>query len=172
MAGKPWCTIQVSGLSVKIDKEDLKRVQNHSWRAIKSSTGRYKVITSIRTKAGSRNVTLGKFLMDPPRGKQVYPRRFQEGLDYRKGNLVVCTMQERQRLLPKRRVETTSKYRGVSFQQASRKWRAGIEVEGRAINLGEYKTETDAALAYNKAALKYFGKIAYQNSIGRKKIER
>jgi len=81
-------------------------------------------------------------------------------------------MQERQRLLPKRRVETTSKYRGVSYQQASRKWRAGIEVEGRAINLGEYKTETDAALAYNKAALKYFGKIAYQNSIGRKKIER
>ncbi len=172
MAGKPWCTVHISGKPVKIDKEDLARVEEHSWRAIKSVTGRYKVITSIRTKEGSRNVTLGKFLMKPPKGKQVYPRRFVEGLDYRKENLVVCTMSERQRLLPKRRVETSSQYRGVSYQKASKKWRAGIEVDGRAINLGEFASETSAAMAYNKAALKYFGKIAYQNSVSRKKSNR
>ena len=108
--------------------------------------------------------------MKPPKGKQVYPSRFNEGLDYRKQNLIVCSLQERQRLLPKNRVSATSSFRGVSFMQKQKKWRAAIEVKGKTINLGSFKTETAAAEAYNKAAQKYFGKMSYQNSITRKKI--
>ncbi|MGE3756931.1 MAG: AP2 domain-containing protein [Pseudobdellovibrionaceae bacterium] len=164
-----WCYITVHpDLKVKIDKEDLERVGQHKWRVTKGTTGRMRVVTSIRTPKGSRQMTLGKFLMNPPKGKQVYPRRFNEGLDYRKGNLVVCTLQERQRLLPKKRSQTTSSFRGVSFSQGEKKWRAGIEVEGRSINLGSYKTEAEAALAYNEAARKYFGDVAYQNNVGKK----
>ncbi len=106
--------------------------------------------------------------MNPEKGKQVYCRRFNEGLDYRRENLVVCTMQERQRLLPKRKVQTSSQYRGVSFQKASKLWRAGIEVDGKNVNLGEFQSEDEAALAYNKAAKKFFGSIAYQNNVTRK----
>ncbi len=101
--------------------------------------------------------------MNPPKGKQVYPRRFNEGLDYRRSNLIVCTVGERQRLLPKRRAEASSKFRGVSYQSSSNRWRAGIQVEGRTINLGEFKTEVEAAEAYNEASRKYFGEHAYQN---------
>ncbi len=95
-------------------------------------------------------------------------RRFLEGLDYRKENLVVCTVQERQRLLPKRRSKTSSKYRGVSYSKADKRWKAGIEIDGHGINLGHYKQEEDAALAYNQAAKKYFGDMAYQNQIKKK----
>jgi hypothetical protein len=116
---------------------------------------------------------MGKLLMKPGKGRQVYPRRFNEELDYRKENLIVCTLKERQRLLPKNRKAATSKFRGVSFSKLDKKWRAGIEVNGRSINLGLYKSETQAALAYNKAALEYFGERAYQNPINRiKKIRR
>ena len=38
--------------------------------------------------------------MNPPKGKLAYPRRFNDGFDYRKNNLIICTMQERQQLLP------------------------------------------------------------------------
>lgn len=169
---KRWCSIQISGKSVKVDREDLDRIEKHSWRVTIGTTGRPRVVTSVRTKAGVRSITLGKFLMNPPKGKQVYCRRFVEGLDYRKENLIVCTIQERQRLLPKQKTETSSKYRGVSFQVANGRWRAGIEVDGKHINLGDFKDEGDAALAYNKAARKHFGSIAYQNSIGRKKAAR
>jgi hypothetical protein len=110
--------------------------------------------------------------MDPPPGMQVYPRRFNEGLDYRKGNLIVCTLQERQRLLPKKRQATSSTFRGVSFSKAENKWRAGIEVDGHSINLGSFDNEEDAALAYNEAALKHFGDVAYQNRVGKKPIDR
>lgn len=170
--GKAFCEIKISGRKVKIDKEDLGRVEAHTWRVITSATGRLRIVSSIRFGKKIKTVTLGNFLMKPKKGKQVYSRRFNEGLDFRKDNLIVCSMAERQRLLPKRRVNTSSKYRGVSYQATSKKWRAAIKVDGKNINLGEYKKEDEAALAYNKAAMKYFGKIAYQNPVGRKPVSR
>jgi hypothetical protein len=143
-----------------------------SWRVTKGTTGRTRVVTSIRTPKGVRSLTLGRFLMDPPPGKQVYPRRFNQGLDYRKSNLIVCTLAERQRLLPKKKAASSSKYRGVSFATAEQKWRAGIEVDGHSINLGLFDGEDEAALAYNEAARKHFGDIAYQNPVGRQKKTR
>jgi hypothetical protein len=165
---KAWCYIDAGrNQKVKIDHEDLNRVGKHSWRVTEGTTGRARVVTSIRGPDGVRQMTLGKFLMKPPRGKQVYPRRFNDGLDYRKSNLVVCTLSERQRLLPKKRGSASSNFRGVSYSQSERKWRAGIEVKGHSINLGSYEREADAARAYNIAAKKHFGEIAYQNSLTR-----
>lgn len=163
---KKWCYI-IAGKSeqVKIDLEDRERVEQKAWRVTKSTTGRKRVVTSVRTEMGVRTLTLGAFLMKPPKGKQVYPRRFNDELDYRKENLIVCTLQERQQLLPKKRSQTSSMYRGVSFLKMTKQWRAGIEVDGRSINLGNFVSEEDAALAYNRAAKKYFGASAYQNQI-------
>ena len=170
---KEWCTITIAtGEKVKIDREDLDVVSKHSWRATSGSTGRLRVVTSIRKPEGSRSITLGRFLMKPSKTKQVYPRRFNDGLDYRKDNLIVCSMKERQRLISKRRTNTSSPYKGVSFLKAKKKWRAGIEVNGHAINLGDFDVETDAALAYNVAARKHFGDIAYQNIINRKALRK
>lgn len=167
MATRAWVYLNVHpNKKVKIDRADLKRVSEFSWRITKGTTGRIRVVTSIRGPKGVKNVTLGKFLMNPPKGKQVYPRRFNDGLDYRKSNLIVCTLSERQRLLPKNRKKATSNFRGVSFSKFDKRWRAAIQVEGRSINLGHFKTETQAASAYNAAAKKYFGANAYQNQIG------
>jgi AP2-like factor, euAP2 lineage len=165
---KPWCYISVHPkMKAKIDREDLERVSGHSWRMTRGTTGRMRVVTSIRTPDGVRSVTLGRFLMKPPKKKQVYPRRFNDGLDYRKSNLIICTLKERQRLLPKRREDSTSSYKGVSFSKADKKWKAAIEVNGKSINLGHYVSEDKAALAYNEAAKDNFGDIAYQNSISK-----
>lgn len=170
---KAWCYISVRpNLKVKIDTEDLERVETHSWRVTRGTTGRPRVVTSIRTKDGIKTLTLGRFLMKPPKGKQVYPRRFNDGLDYRKDNLIVCTLQERQRLLPKNRKRATSNYRGVSYSMFDKKWRAAIEVDGRTLNLGHFASEEKAAQAYNAAAKKHFGANAYQNHTGRRADKR
>ncbi len=170
---KAWCYIDVGrNQKAKIDREDLERVNKHTWRVTKGTTGRARVVTSIRGPSGVKQVTLGKFLMKPPRGKQVYPRRFNDGLDYRKGNLVVCTLSERQRLLPKKRGNASSNFRGVSYSQSERKWRAGIEVKGLSINLGSFEREVEAARAYNLAAKKHFGELAYQNPLTRQSDRR
>jgi hypothetical protein len=169
MIDKPWVYISVHpDYKAKIDREDLARVSEFKWRVTKGASGRIRVVTSVRKEEGVRSMTLGKFLMNPPKGKQVYPRRFNEGLDYRKSNLVICTVQERQQMLPKNRKASSSIYRGVSFSKNDGKWRAGIEVEGRSMNLGNFTSEIEAGLAYNEAARKHFGKDAYQNPIRKK----
>jgi hypothetical protein len=142
------------------------------WCATKGTTGRLRVVTSIRKDKKNITVTLGKFLMNPPKGKQVYPRRFNEELDYRKQNLIVCTLKERQQTLPKNRKRGSSQFRGVSFIKAVKKWRASIEVNGKTINLGNFEKETDAALAYNIASQKHFGSNAYVNKINRSLLKR
>lgn len=173
MSQRNWCYITVHpNTKVKIDKEDLKRVSAHKWRITRGTTGRPRVVTSVRGPNGSRHLTLGRFLMKPKGDLQVYPRRFNDGLDYRKENLIVCTVQERQRMLPKKRKASTSSFRGVSFSKITGKWRAGIEVDGISINLGEFDTEKEAALSYNKAAKKHFGVHAYQNQIHRRRGRR
>lgn len=161
---KAWCYIPVNkGYKAKIDQEDYDRVMKHTWRIIRKDSGRLKVVTNIVSAKGNRQVSLGQFLMNPPKGKMVYPRRFVEGLDYRKSNLIVCTMKERQRILPKSRKHGSSKYKGVSYVTSLKRWRASIKVDGRSIAIGVYASETEAAEAYNKAAREYFGDIAYQN---------
>jgi AP2-like factor (euAP2 lineage) len=157
---------------VKIDEEDFERVNKHSWRVTLTTTGRERVVTAYREDGKVKTITLGRFLIKVKKGQQVYPRRFQESLDYRKDNLVACTLQERQRLLPKNRKDATSKYRGVSFIRSHDLWRAGIMVDGKSINLGNFKSEDAAALAYNKAARKHFGYIAYQNNVSQRKKPR
>src|SRR6185437_17083578 len=137
MPKSPSATFRIGKYTVKIDREDLERIQQRSWRITEGTQGRIRIVTSIRTPQGVRSLTLGRFLMSPPKDKQVYPRRFNDGLDYRKENLIVCTLKERQRLLPKNRKGSSSHFRGVSFQKSSEKWRAAIQVKGRSINLGD-----------------------------------
>lgn len=171
---KAWTYIPVRPDSkAKIDKEDLPRVSKHTWRIVTKDTGRKKVVTNIIEKDGrNRQISLGQFLMKPPRGKMVYPRRFMDGFDYRKENLIVCTMAERQRILPKARKGASSKYKGVSYIQTKKRWRAALKVDGQSLTIGHFHNEADAARAYNKAALKHFGPNAYQNLIQPKKVNR
>ncbi len=62
----------------------------------------------------------------------------------------------------------TSGYKGVinvskHSRMKTRVWVASIKVNYKTIRLGYYETPEEAALAYNKAALKYHGVYARLN---------
>ena len=59
----------------------------------------------------------------------------------------------------------TSKFKGVAYVASRRKWRADICKEYRSIFLGEFKTENEAAEAYNEAARELFGEFAFLNEL-------
>lgn len=58
----------------------------------------------------------------------------------------------------------TSKYKGVS-KTSHGTFRARIKLNRKQINIGHYKTEIEAAIAYNIKAKELFGEFAYLNQI-------
>lgn len=63
---------------------------------------------------------------------------------------------------------TTSKYRGVCYRPKLNKsspWTAYCSKNGVRYELGYFKTEVEAALAYNKKSLELWGSFSFQNEI-------
>lgn len=65
----------------------------------------------------------------------------------------------------KRKKPTTSKYRGVSWCKAKRKWKASIQVAGIYKFIGYYTDEKSAAIAWNTYAANKYGQYANLNEV-------
>jgi hypothetical protein len=75
---------------------------------------------------------------------------------------VVGTRQENLRNAAKRR-GTSSRFKGVSHRKDRDIWSAGIGISGEHKSLGCYDDEVEAARAYDRAAVEYFGEFARLN---------
>lgn len=84
--------------------------------------------------------------------------------DNRLENLRVATRTENNRNKNPYR-NSVSSYKGVDFYKRLNVWRARIKVNKNLIDLGGFSSETDAAVAYNEAAKRYFGEFAVLNVI-------
>lgn len=65
----------------------------------------------------------------------------------------------------KSRINSSSQYLGVSWSKDRKKWIACIHYNDISKNLGGYIKESDAALIYNRYAVKYHGEFANLNII-------
>ena len=63
------------------------------------------------------------------------------------------------------RLHKTSRFRGVFFENYTKKWRASIMCRGVTRRLGRFANEEDAARAYNAAAKELFGSYAQLNPV-------
>ena len=61
--------------------------------------------------------------------------------------------------------ECKSLFKGVTWHQERQKWRAKINFQGKEIYLGRFANEKEAAAAYNKAAIEYYGAFAKINKV-------
>lgn len=83
-------------------------------------------------------------------------------LDIRKATRLQNNQNTKKRKLHKGS-PTTSKYKGVAWMPERKKWRAYINFNTKRIHLGVFISESDAAKAYDSAALAYFGEFAMLN---------
>lgn len=84
------------------------------------------------------------------------------GLNNQKSNLRFCTHGQNMRNRTKRSV-AASKYKGVHFRKDKKLWRAKMDFENKCVLDKNFKSENEAALAYNEAALKHHGEFARLN---------
>jgi len=135
-----------------VDDEDFEHIDQHTWYLHRSGS----VIT--RTEGGANTRTMQSMVLDaPPRTWVGF--RDSDRLNCRKANLYL----RNQGVEVQRRPPVKGQYKGVTHLKNG-KWKARIMVDGKSITIGSsYRTEHDAALAYDRAAVKYFGQDAYLN---------
>ncbi len=84
-------------------------------------------------------------------------------LDNRRSNLRFCTRSQNSANAGKSGVARSSQYKGVCYVKRSGKWQAHIKVLGIRHFLGTFRSEVDAARAYDRAAVQHFGEFARPN---------
>ncbi len=77
-------------------------------------------------------------------------------------NLRICTPTENQGN-QRKRSGTRSRFKGVFYHKKSGKWYAQCTFEGEKYRLGCFNSEVEAARAYDRAAVLYFGEFARLN---------
>jgi hypothetical protein len=90
--------------------------------------------------------------------------RDRNGLNNQRYNLRAATSRQNVR---NKGVYANNRFglKGVYWNKSCKKFRAQIKVSGRSIHLGFFEDVFSAALAYNKAAVKYFGEFAWLNPL-------
>jgi len=84
------------------------------------------------------------------------------GLDNRRSNLRLCTKSENTAYQKKKRINKTSRFRGVCFSERDKLWYAQIIKHGKRYSKS-FKDEVKAARWYDKMAQEMFGKFASLN---------
>ena len=80
-------------------------------------------------------------------------------------NLRWVTHQENMMNVSKRKSDTSSRYKGVSWHKCAKKWQSSIRINRKLIHLGCFVDEEEAAQAYNEKAIEIFGEFAVLNNI-------
>lgn len=101
-----------------------------------------------------------------PKNKIIDHKDNTDTLDNRRQNIRFGTRQQNtfNRGKPNN-VTASSKYKGVYFSKERNKYRARLTYNYKSIHLGQYKTQEEAAIAYNNGAIKYFGEFALLNKL-------
>ena len=157
--GYSFCRIPLTeGKYAIVDAEDYGELRKFDWYY----THHYYAATNeIIDDSGKRKPSvMHRKIMKAAKGL-IIDHINRDRLDNRKANLRIAT--QNQNACNKETRPHTSKYRGVSFHKALRKWQVYINHLNKRIYLGVYADEVEAAKVYDEAAKKYHGEFAMVN---------
>lgn len=88
-------------------------------------------------------------------------------LDNRRSNLRICTSSQNHQNSRARakRAKIHSRFKGVCWDKENNKWRVGLRLNYKAVDVGRFTDEIEAAKAYDEAARKAFGEFALTNFV-------
>lgn len=153
------------GKTAMVDDADYEELSKYPWHALYNSFNFY-AVRHTRVDGKRLYLYMHRHILCLPFGD---PRegdhRDGDGLNNQRYNLRVCTKQQNIRNQRLRKGPKSSQFKGVSWHTEHQRWASYLYVNGRQLRLGYFSSETDAALAYNVAALTYHGEFARLNVV-------
>lgn len=163
------------GKYATIDDEDYQYIKRFSWKYCNTG-GAERAEHSFRVGDKIIGICMERFIVDVP---TLYMVLHKDGdtLNNQKKNLLVGDSGQKNHNQSKQGSKNgrkyTSIYKGVCLPKGEIAWRAHItdpnqrNKKGKKlqIKVGSFKTEKEAARAYNKKAIELYGRFAYQNKV-------
>lgn len=149
-----------SGRYTFVDDEDVGLLRQFRWHEYKVQKNRTSYAMMDATTWDGRHTTIRmhRFVVGAKDG-QLVDHKDGNGLNNQKSNLRIISSGQNKRNAPKYRTHAgkkpASRFKGVSRDSSSSKrkpWRARIRVDGELRCLGHFRTQKEAAEAYNRAA--------------------
>lgn len=162
---------------VLVDNEDFKWLNQSKWYLHKSYNSPHYATRTVLTRSQNKQKNIKKKEKKLWMHREIMQHKLnrellcneqidhinRNTLDNQRSNLRLCTNSQNQMNMKSK--TGSSKYKGVNWHKQHKKWQSRIQFNKRQINLGYFDIEIEAAIAYNQAALKYFGEFARLNII-------
>jgi len=145
------------GMIALVDDEDFDYLNQWRWYVHKERYSYY-ALRSVKN-SNKKTIAMHRIIMGTPDNMHT-DHKDKNGLNNQKDNLRYCTNGQNQM---NRKSSGKINYLGVNC--VGKHFQSRISTERKRIYLGTFKTEKEAALAYNKAAIKYHGEFASLNII-------
>jgi hypothetical protein len=146
------------GYEAIVDDDDYEDLVQFKWHIHKDQ---WNIYASHYLPSGRGQESMHRRILNAQRGQQV-DHINHNGLDNRKENLRFCTNAQNQMNQKKHR-NCGSKFRGIYWHKGDRAWRTHIKIEGKQRTIGHFKSELEAARAYDVKAKEAFGEFANLN---------
>lgn len=144
-----------NGYVVLVDDEDFEWLNKTRWNIFTKKYTSYASGT-----VNKKHVLMHRIIMMAEKGQEV-DHIDGNGLNNQKSNLRVCTHQQN---MTNRKTKNNKKYLGTHYYR-NKYWFSSLTHNNKSIYLGLFKTEEEAALAYNKKAIELHGEFARLNII-------
>ena len=139
--------------STLVDNSDFEFLNKYKWHWLHGYA--YSIIKG-------KPIGLHRFLMGIDKTKEIDHINHNK-LDNRRKNLRVVNHQENQMNLLKKKIKTSSKYKGVAWHSMGKKWLASLGFKNKQIYIGLFENERHAGMAYDIWAKEYHKEFAVLN---------
>jgi hypothetical protein len=153
-----------------VDVDDYDELVKYTWSIIKPSktSDNTYAQTIIRKDNRYHHIYMHRLVMQL-NGFDISNRTIDHAdgnqLNNSKSNLRFCSVSENNRNKHKSKTRNSSMYKGVYFHKATGKFQSRIKFDRKDVYLGEFYSEVEAAIMYNKKALELYGEFACLNVI-------
>ena len=163
----------IDGYEVFMDAEDEKKLEGYIWHVEKYKdkygfrfyARAFKYYKSENGKYKRKSFRMHRLILDVENDKTILVDHVdRNGLNNTRENLRICDSSQNQ-ANKLSFVNSSSKYKGVSWNKRENRWKVAITIYGKKYNLGSFTDESEAAKAYNRKAVELFGDFALLNEV-------